>query len=403
MAQTIDTPRTPATPANPLLGTTLAERFRLEERIGSGGMSTVYRASDEALGRVVAIKLFRRDAADASDLRREREEIRTIATLSHPAIVTLFDAVADSDAAAPDAFLVMQYVDGENLADRLRRGPLEEGQPALVGAAIADALAYVHARGIIHRDVKPGNILLPGADSTGPVAMLTDFGIARIVDGSRLTATDTVIGTAGYLSPEQARGGPLGSASDIYSLGLVLLECLTGVRAYPGPAVESALARLSNDPDIPDSVPQTWRTLLRAMTARDAADRPSAVEVATELAASRIDEPTERLPAAASEPVVAPDIDVPTVTLPMRSAMRDEELPPTTVLPTAAITEESDDTPPSGTRRPAIIIASGFAAVVVSAVIAIGLLQPTAPAVDYPAVDGDLGIHLEQLQESVDP
>ena len=125
--------------------------------------------------------------------------------------------------------------------------------------------------------------------------------------------------------------------------------------------------------------------------------------VAPKLAASRTDEPTERLPAAATERVVAPDIDVPTVAMPMRSATSDEDLPPTTVLPTAAITEESDDTPPSGTRRPAIIIASGLAAVVVSAVIAIGLLQPTAPAVDYPAVDGDLGIHLEQLQESVDP
>ncbi len=390
VAESTDTLETTPAAPNPRPGTTLVGRFRLEERIGAGGMSSVYRATDQALGRAVAIKIFRRDAADASDLRREREEIRTIATLDHPAIVTLYDAVADPERATADAFLVMQLIEGESLAQRLSRGPLAEEQPAAIGAAIAGALAYVHARGIIHRDVKPGNILLPGGDSTGPVAMLTDFGIARIVDGARLTATDTVLGTASYLSPEQARGWPLGPASDIYSLGLVLLECLTGVRAYPGSAVESAVARLTSDPDVPDTVAPEWHRLLRAMTAREAGDRPTAAEVASELSGWWA-------PADA-------------VTVPMRTPVVDEDLPPTTVLPTAgnmdAVTEEQTRSVPVRKKRRAALLLASIAAVVVGGGVAVGLLSsstPDTPTVEYPAVEGDVGVHLEQLQESVEP
>jgi len=410
VAKSTDTRETTPTALDPRPGSILAGRFRLDERIGAGGMSSVYRATDQALGRPVAIKIFRRDAAVASDLRREREEIRTIAALNHPAIVTLFDAVADREPSTQDVFLVMQLVEGENLADRLRRGPLMDGQPALIGAAIAEALAYVHARGIIHRDVKPGNILLPGGDSTGPVAMLTDFGIARIVDGARLTATDTVLGTASYLSPEQARGWPLGPASDVYSLGLVLLECLTGERAYPGPAMESALARLTNDPVVPDTVAPEWHALLRAMTAREAADRPTAADVAAELAGRCSTGEAVRRTESSLDHASASGTVALSMTAPLSSSVRDEDLPPTTVLPSAtqhveAVTDERTRATPIRKQRLGLVVA-GIAALVVGGGITVGLLTsaaPEAPTVEYPAVEGDIGSHLEQLQQSVEP
>jgi serine/threonine protein kinase len=173
----------------------------------------------------------------------------------------------------------MELVDGETLSDAIRRGPMPSEAVADIGARLADALAYVHSEGLIHRDVKPANVLL-GTDGR---VRLTDFGIARLVDAAKVTATGLTVGTASYLSPEQVTAEPVGTAADIYSLGLVLLECLTGEREYPGSAVEVALARLSRPPQVPATLPDGWPGLLTAMTDRDPARRPTASQVAADL------------------------------------------------------------------------------------------------------------------------
>ncbi|GMA95462.1 hypothetical protein GCM10025881_22860 [Pseudolysinimonas kribbensis] len=196
--------------------------------------------------------------------------------------MTLFDAVSDDRGRG---VLVLEYVHGSDVRARLARGPLPPPEVAAIGADVARALAYIHGQGVVHRDISPANILLPDDNASGPTAKLTDLGIARLVDDAKITATGSVIGTAGYMSPEQAEGRPATPAGDVYSLGLVLLECLTGRREFPGSGVESAVARLARDPAIPPALPAAWQELLRTMTARDPDGRPTAAEAAQRLSA----------------------------------------------------------------------------------------------------------------------
>jgi serine/threonine protein kinase len=384
------------------VGSVLADRYRLDEQVGSGGMSAVYRATDESLGRTVAIKLFRHDVADAADVRRQDAEMRLVASLSHPGVVTLFDAVADDN---DRAFLVLQYVDGPDLRTRLAEGPLGRETTEAIAIDLADALAYVHDFGVIHRDLKPANILLhTGTARTH--AMLTDFGIAHLVDGSRLTATGSIMGTAAFLSPEQALGKPLTPASDIYSLGLVLIECLTGKRVFPGSGLETAAARLSTDPRVPDDLSEAWQSLLREMTAREPEDRPTAAEVAARARAlpeAEALEPTRRLTpieALETEPMEQSQVD--DATEPFAAAARSAARPAPPRSPLRAA-------PADGSLHRRALIGL---AVALGAATAIGLVwwgitsqTPTVPttSVTYPAVDGDLGVSLQQLQGSVEP
>lgn len=433
-------------PPDDRLGDTIAARYEIESLIGRGGMSSVYAARDLQLGRRVALKLFRAELAAGEDMRRHRDEIEVLASLNHPALVTLYDAVEDTTGAA---VLVLELVDGHELGEVIAEGPLPAAEAALIGAAIADALAFTHARGIMHRDVKPGNIIVPHTltGDTGPRAKLVDFGIARLVDESRLTGTGSVLGTAHYLSPEQALGSGIGTPSDIYSLGLVLLEALTGRRSFEGTGIAAAAARLSRDPEVPADLDPDWAALLTEMTARAAEDRPLATEVATRLralAATHVSsetvletdgggaDATEVLPAAS--PFSVPPSPVSASTL-----HEDETARMTRVLPASAHISAPQAAPAGGsptetpnarsrrlaasTARPprpplsrrlllgAGAVAGAILLFVIGFVLTSAISQwvagasptETTPAPSYETVPGELGEQLERLQRSVAP
>jgi tRNA A-37 threonylcarbamoyl transferase component Bud32 len=205
-----------------VIGTLIGDRFRLEEKVGSGGMSSVYRAFDPTLERRVAIKLMHRDiSSDPDQLERFRREARAVARMNHPHVVTVIDAGEDEGA----PYIVFEYVEGETLKERIRRlGRLPVSEAVAYAIEIGRALENAHAHRLVHRDVKPQNVLI---DPDGR-AKVTDFGIARSMEAQGLTATGRVLGTTDYVSPEQALGDEVTEASDIYSLGIVLYEMLTG-------------------------------------------------------------------------------------------------------------------------------------------------------------------------------
>lgn len=276
-------------------------RYRLGARLGGGAAADVFRAVDDRLGRAVAVKVFRGDAAE--QLQRHEAEMRTLAALDHPSLVTVFDAGSDPETDQP--YLVMQLIEGPTLAEELRPGALPLDRTARYGEELADALAYIHQRGLVHRDLKPANVLI----STDGRVHLADFGIARLVGTAHETRTGDVLGTPAFFAPEQVAGETVGPPTDIYALGLVLYECLTGRRPYEGTPMEVAMARLNRAPEIPADTPAPWRRLLIAMTQRDPAARPSAVEVGQALRTlgdSEGGERTTRMPAATATTAMPP-------------------------------------------------------------------------------------------------
>ncbi|MGR2753363.1 serine/threonine-protein kinase [Agromyces arachidis] len=260
-----------------------APRYEFLEHIGSGGMADVYRARDNELGRHVAIKLFREGEETVADHQRREREINLLSGLNHIGLVPVYDAGTLIHAGIERRYIVMELVEGLSLAHQLADGPLKPRQAADIGAQVADVLSYVHGRGVIHRDIKPENILVSEVPTFGYTLLtrLADFGVAQFVDGTRLTGHGTIMGTAAYISPEQARGEEVGPATDIYSLGLVLLESLKGEREYTGTPIEAALARLHRPPEIPEHLSPEWRAILGAMTADDPAVRPTAHDVSS--------------------------------------------------------------------------------------------------------------------------
>jgi tRNA A-37 threonylcarbamoyl transferase component Bud32 len=274
--------------------TVLDDRYVLDELIGQGGMADVYRGTDRLLLRSIAVKVLR-EVSDPRQRARFIDEARTLAALNHPNLVTLLDAGFTGDR----PYLVMELAEGSTLARSIPEGGLPSDQVSAIGRQLADALAYAHGRGVVHRDVKPSNVLL-----VDDRALLVDFGIARLMGtADHHTKTGDAIGSPAYLAPEQVAGEDLTPAADIFSLGLVLLEALTGLRAYTGSPMEAALARLNTAPPMPASLEPGWRSLIARMTHREPASRPTAAEVAGELAGPTV------VPAPAPPPVAVDDLE----------------------------------------------------------------------------------------------
>jgi serine/threonine protein kinase len=436
----------------------VAGRYRVDTLIGRGGMAAVYRAQDLSLGRTVALKLFAATGESDKDEGRKTSEIRLLASLKHHALVTLYDASDGSALDGEPAFMAMELVEGPTLSQLLDAGPLDRREVARMGADLAEALHVVHAAGIVHRDLKPSNVLLE--DSTSPDrtfrVKLADFGIAYVVDSTRLTLPGTLVGTAAYLSPEQAKGEPPTPASDVYSLGLVLLEALTGVRAFPGSMIEAATARLLRDPVVPESVGADWAALLVAMTNRDPEQRPDALAVArtihefsttgTQETPAGATVATAMSTVASSVPpwetsgtsvhaVEAPDaagLDAPTslqapfdphVTAAHRpsavhaspelgqqtraAARSSQDDAPTVAAPAIdrPTPSRASGTPRKRLGRRTVVIIAVFAVLVLAAIaiaIAVAMSNGSSPEqTPLPDVTGPLGVHLQQLRDEV--
>lgn len=358
-------------------------RYRLGRILGEGGYARVYEAVDTALGRTVALKVMTGDGADPADAARVRSEIRLLASLSHPSLVTLYDARL----ASTPTYLSMELIAGPTLTDVIRRGPVSTADAARYGREIAEALSVVHSRGIVHRDVKPSNILLrpPAHAGERARATLADFGIAALAGATRVTRADTVVGTAAYLSPEQARGMTASPASDVYALGLVLLEALTGRRPFGGRTPHEALAaRLVSPPEIPDDLPHPWRALLARMTAIDPAERPDAAELGAEF---------RSLPADSVPPA------------PLGS-VRAAGAAPEAVTRTRVL-DPIPDPPRGGRRRRPVILASILAGLLVAGgVTAAAVALNTPPVASDPALPSlpaPLDQHVDDLWKEVGP
>ncbi|WP_395245178.1 serine/threonine-protein kinase [Agromyces sp. MMS24-K17] len=435
----------------PLLpGTLLDGRYRLGALIGRGGVASVHRADDTALGRSVAVKLFDGRTEGLHDPARRARETALLASVTHPALVTLFDA--GHDPTTGREYLVMEFVDGPDLSRRFADGPLAPSELAALVRELAEGLYVIHSRGIVHRDVKPANVLL--APTHLPTRewhpKLADFGIARLIDDAGLTATGQLLGTPAYLSPEQVRGQGADAAADVYALGLVALEAATGQRVYDGPAIEAASARLVRDPEVPEWLGAGWHDLLTAMVAQDREARPTALDVAVRVGELPLpgERPTDPAEAptvamaptteppgddsavespvnAAAEAVDAPTlaVDAPTAatlllpsasaTVPARSLI-ETELPDAEGAPVTRPRRETAPSDRSPRHRRRIGLVAAALAVVALVVTTVAILTSTllggaggagtdASTPPMPTVEGELGVHLEQLEEAVTP
>lgn len=255
-----------------VIGTVLSERYRLDERIASGGMGSVYAATDQRLERKVAVKLLKEGLAeDPTFIERFRREARAAGALSHPNIAAVYDFGSDDRC----HYMVMELAPGQDLSRVLRdEGPLDPDRARSIAAQIAAALTHAHAAGVVHRDIKPPNVILDANDNV----KVTDFGIARAAGDATLTATGSVLGSAHYISPEQAGGAEVGPATDIYSLGIVLYEMLTGTVPFTGDSIVAVAMRHVSDDVPPPSelrtdVPQHLDQVVRRATMKDPHER----------------------------------------------------------------------------------------------------------------------------------
>ncbi|RCV50948.1 serine/threonine-protein kinase [Marinitenerispora sediminis] len=377
-------------------GTLLSGRYRLEEQIGAGGMGEVWRATDTLLNRPVAVKMLHTSqVAEPTSRERFRTEARITAALSHPGIAQVFDYGEQDD----HAYLVMELVPGEPLSSILKRNDgLEIGAALDILHQAAQALGAAHARGVVHRDIKPGNLLVT---EEGAVK-LTDFGIARGNESVTLTQTGMVMGTAQYISPEQAAGQPATPASDIYSLGVLAYECLAGRPPFTADTpLALALAHTREPPPpLPDDVPAPVRALVERLLEKDPADRvSSAGEIAqlaqrlrgaldpadgatTAMNLADVDETMIASAAGYGGTGTAPSSYGTAATQPGRTA------PPAAWSPAADATSDRLAGNAAASRRPsrpAIIAAIAAVAVLIVGIVVIGALREGAGDSDDPA------------------
>ena len=294
-------------------------RYRVEREIGHGGMASVYLAHDGELDRPVAIKILAAHlASEPGFYERFVREARTAARLSHPNVVQVFDAGEEHDR----PYIVMEYVPGRTLAEEIRaRGKLDAARVVDLALQVCGGLELAHSSGLVHRDVKPQNLLL----RDDGVVKIADFGIARAAEATKLTQVGSILGTAAYLAPEQATGEPVTAAADIYSLGVVLYELLSGQTPYDFNTLAELVAKQREEPiralrEVEPSVPERLEAVVMRCLARNPDYRPrSAAELARDLAAASPDPPTVPLPADLG--VEATDV----ATVPLTASTRDLE------------------------------------------------------------------------------
>lgn len=366
-----------------MTGPRVEPRYRLDERIATGGMGEVWRATDTVLDRQVAVKVLKPEYADDPSFRSRFEaEARHAAALHHPNVASVFDfgeLPPDDGSGIPRPYLVMELVPGKPLSLLLRDDePMPPETAADIGAQAADALAAAHALGIVHRDVKPANLLVTPAGQV----KITDFGIARAADGVALTQTGQVIGTPAYISPEQAEGTPATQASDVYSLGVVLYECLAGTRPFTGDTpVSTALAHLRDEPPpLPADVPAHLREAVATALAKDPARRfASMADFAAALRGGPVVVSAAAAAAGVPEPPTTVEPDTPDATRVLTSAGAASGLPP------------RDARTGAGSRRgrPAWLPWAGAALGVLLVVVLLAWLgrgeEPATTAVDEPS------------------
>ncbi len=349
----------------------LAGRYRLRDRVGGGGMGEVWRATDQVLGRTVAIKLMRAElVAEPGFADRFQAEARTLATIRHPGVVTIHDYHSDDTG----AFLVMEHIDGMSLAALLRQeGRLDPATTMALIAEAAQALQAAHDRGVVHRDIKPANLLVSSDGSL----VLTDFGVARSVDATSLTLTGAVIGTPAYIAPEQVLGRSATEASDLYSLGVVGYECLMGRRPFEGESpFDVAMKRVHEQPPpVTGDVPAAVTAVISRALASEPDDRwRSAAEMAD--AARRATDPSGDSPTSLRRYLpgraALPQPPMERVTPPPSSAVPPAPLPPTGIdsqrwtppaapghAPAAPGHAPAAPVPWTGPRRPAVVTVAG--------------------------------------------
>jgi eukaryotic-like serine/threonine-protein kinase len=344
---------------------TIAERYRLESKLGSGGMGAVWKAHDELLDRTVAVKILHEGLAeDANFAERFRREARNAASLGHPNVVTVYDT---GEEAVP--FIVMEFVDGESLHRLLsRQGPLPVEDTARIARSVLAALDHAHSRSLVHRDMKPANILF---DSSSGAVKVVDFGIAKgLEDTSGLTRTSGLIGTAAYLSPEQVSGHDATPRSDLYAVGCLLYCCLTGEPPFTGSTPVAIAMRHLNDP-VPSlrarrpDVPQELEAVVMRALEKDPARRfSSAAEMDAAVAATGLD----RRPASAPTVLAAPAAST--------VAMRQH---PVAGRPGTEVLQASRPVPAGGSNRWLAVLAAFLVAAAVGTVVVLWM-QNRVPA-----------------------
>ncbi len=347
----------------------LGERYVLAERLAVGGAGEVWRGEDTVLSREIAVKLLREELADDPAVRaRFRDEARHAAALAHPNVAQVLDFDGGDSTRRP--YLVLELVPGASVAQLLRRGTLTPRQTwAVLGQASA-ALAAAHRAGLVHRDVKPGNLLL----RPDGLLKVTDFGIARAVDAAPVTRTGFVVGTAAYLSPEQTAGRAASAASDLYALGILAFECLSGRVPFTGEPMQVLTAhRDAAPPPLPRHVPAELAELVTALLAKDPATRPSAEQVAGQ--ATRYGNVADLVGLAADpgEPTVAVHLSTARQPRPQRTAELAALAPPTSVAPSPPPPPPSTAGGATRSRWGRVVAAAGLLAVAAAIAVAVAL------------------------------